>query len=56
MNNCKNFHEDGDSKAVVRVDVTRIVKYCCVASVLIVGIIFGASVFNKMLEKQEKDC
>jgi hypothetical protein len=34
----------------VNVDVPKIVKYTCVAGVLIVGIIFGTKCFRKMLE------
>ncbi|WP_154515778.1 hypothetical protein [Velocimicrobium porci] len=53
MRGCKN-HMEEESKVFVSVDVTKIVKYCCVASVLIVGTIFGSSVLKKYVEK--KDC
>lgn len=56
MSNCRKFQENEEGKVLVSVDVTRIVKYCCVASVLIIWIIFGTSVYKKILEKQVKDC
>jgi hypothetical protein len=35
------------SRVTVNVDVTRIVKYVCIAGVLIVGIIFGTRFCHK---------
>lgn len=35
----------------VNVDVPKIVKYCCIAGVLIVGIIFGSKCFRKLMDK-----
>lgn len=35
----------------VNVDVPKIVKYICVAGVLIVGIIFGTNCYKHMIEK-----
>lgn len=37
----------------VQVNVTKIIKYLCVAGVLIVGIIFGIKCFNNMLTDGE---
>lgn len=34
----------------VKVDVAKIVGYCCMASVMIVGIIFGTGVYKKIIE------
>ncbi|WP_343210485.1 hypothetical protein [Anaerolentibacter hominis] len=42
-----------DYRVDVTVDVTKIVKYCCVCAVCIVGIIFGVNTYIKML--REKD-
>lgn len=33
-------------------DITRIVKYVCLTSIAIVGIIFGCHTFQKMFETQ----
>lgn len=46
---------NSETKVEVKVEVSKIVKYCCVAGVLIVGIIFGASVITKLLENWKKD-
>ena len=35
----------------VNVDVPKIVKYCCIAGVMIVWIIFATKNFRKMLEE-----
>ncbi len=50
-NNCCS-QEDTVSNAnvTVNVDVPKIVKYACIAGILIVGIIFGTKSFRKMLE------
>ena len=55
MRKCGNQMEE-ENKVTVSVDVTKIVKYCCMAAVMIVGTIFGTTAFMKLLEKQEKDC
>ncbi|MDK2808633.1 MAG: hypothetical protein PWP24_1370 [Clostridiales bacterium] len=34
----------------VKVDVSKIVKYCCVATVCIFGIVFGTRTWIKQLE------
>lgn len=40
----------------LNIDVTRIVKYTCISSVLIVGIIFGTKILLKMLQiKKDKN-
>jgi len=41
--------KDIDSAVTVSVDVTKIVKYVCIAGVIIVGIIFGNRCYQKML-------
>lgn len=38
--------KDQDVNVRVDVDVTKIVKYCCITSVLIVLIIFGSNVMR----------
>lgn len=38
----------------VSVDVTRIVKYVCVAAVLIIAIIFGTDVAKRSLEAEKR--
>lgn len=52
---CKgnNFLDAKKSGVTVDVNVTRIVKYICIASVLIVGIIFGTRCYRDMLKKME---
>ncbi|HKL99240.1 MAG TPA: hypothetical protein VJZ06_04985 [Mobilitalea sp.] len=35
----------------VTVNVTKIVKYLCLAGVFIVGIIFGTKCYNKMMDE-----
>ena len=42
--------EEADVNVKVNVDVTKIVKYVCITSVLIVGIIFGTKCYNKILD------
>lgn len=53
LKNCCATKEDQDTdvRVSVTVDVPKIVKYLCVAGVLIVGIIFGTKTFKKMLEE-----
>jgi len=41
--------KDIDSTVTVSVDVTKIVKYVCIAGVFIVGIVFGNRCYQKML-------
>jgi len=43
--------KDAGAIVTVKVDVTKIVKYVCVASVFIIGIIFGTRCYNKILDK-----
>ncbi len=50
LKNCCTSEESG-SYVKVNVDVTKIVKYCAFAGVLIVGIIFGTRCFRNMLEE-----
>jgi hypothetical protein len=38
----------------VKVDVAKIVKYCCLAGIVIVGIIFGTEAWLKYLELKKK--
>jgi hypothetical protein len=38
----------------VKVDVAKIVKYCCLAGIVIVGIIFGTETWIKYLELKKK--
>lgn len=47
---CQN-HEDNTSLEV-KVDVTKIVKYVCIAGILIIGIIFGTKCMTN-LSKQD---
>jgi hypothetical protein len=52
----KNCCSSKDTEAAnvnvnVTVDVPKIVKYCCVTGILIVGIIFGTRCFRTMLEE-----
>jgi hypothetical protein len=52
--NCCSTNEtdqDANVKVNVIVDVPKIIKYLCVAGVLIVGIVFGTKTFKKMLEE-----
>ena len=35
----------------VTVNVTQIVKYVCIAGIIIVGIIFGTKCYRKMIEE-----
>ncbi|MFW5630924.1 hypothetical protein [Acetivibrio ethanolgignens] len=39
----------------VKVDVAKIVKYCALAGIVIVGIIFGTRAWVKSLELENKD-
>lgn len=42
--------KEGTSVTVL-VDVTKIVKYSCIAAICIVGIIFGTRCYQKMLDE-----
>lgn len=42
--------EAGTSSVNVSVDVTKIVKYVCLAGIAIVGIVFGTKCYQKMIE------
>lgn len=52
---CSNNNEEVQTNVSVNVDVPKIVKYSCLAGVLIIAIIFGCRTFVKMLELK-KDC
>lgn len=39
----------------VKVDVAKIVKYCALAGIVIVGIIFGTRAWIKAMELEKKD-
>lgn len=43
-------NKEGTSVTVL-VDVTKIVKYSCIAAIFIVGIIFGTRCYQKMLDE-----
>ncbi|MBH1940561.1 hypothetical protein I5677_06645 [Mobilitalea sibirica] len=49
-NDCCSQENVGTS-VTVKVDVSKIVKYACIAGVFIVGIIFGTRCYQKMLEE-----
>lgn len=53
MKTYKNLSCENSSDANVRVnvDVTKIVKYSCISSVLIIFIIFGSKVLNQIYKK-----
>lgn len=44
---CCDSHSKPQTGVSVNVDVPKIVKYLCVAGVLIVGIIFGSKCYRK---------
>lgn len=46
----KSFEQDADKKAV-SIDITKIVKYSCVSSVLIVFIIFASSLIKELMRE-----
>ncbi len=48
--NCCESKEAGTSSVNISVDVTKIVKYVCLAGIIIVGIIFGTRCYQKMIE------
>lgn len=47
---CSKNDSAANVNVSVTVDVPKIVKYSCLTSVLIVGIVFAAKCFLKMLE------
>lgn len=50
MSNCKHNNSTEETTACnVNVDVTRIVKYSCISSVLIVLIVFGSKMFKEWM-------
>ncbi len=52
LKNCCTPSESASNvKVSVNVDVPKIIKYLSVASVLIIGIIFGTRCFRNMLEE-----
>lgn len=53
LKNCCTSKDDSNANVNVNVnvDVPKIVKYCCITGILIVGIIFGTKSFRKMLEE-----
>jgi hypothetical protein len=48
MKDCCSPKESG-SLVTVNVDVTKIVKYVCIAGIFVVGIIFGTRCYQKLL-------
>lgn len=48
---CCEPNDIGASSVKVTVDVTRIVKYVCIAGVVIVGIIFGTKCYQNLLKE-----
>lgn len=42
---------DLNTSVTVTVDVTKIVKYVCIAGIFIVGIIFGTKCCHKMMQE-----
>lgn len=49
MNDCKSLNETSN----VSVDVTKIVKYVCIAGVLIVSVIFVTRCITKLLDSSK---
>lgn len=49
---CNSLVEKSGSS--LNIDVTKIVKYVCIAGVLIVGIVFGTLCYMKILNKQNE--
>ncbi|NLK99463.1 MAG: hypothetical protein GX271_02245 [Clostridiales bacterium] len=49
--NCCEPKVKGGSSVNISVDVTKIVKYVCLAGIVIVGIIFGAKCYQKMINQ-----
>lgn len=55
MRNNKGLPEKKKASVEVKVDVAKIVKYCVIAGVVIVGIVFGTKIWIKNMELQQKD-
>lgn len=53
--NRKNLVEKEKTSVEVKVDVAKIVKYCVIAGVAIVGVIFGTRAWLKAMELEKKD-
>lgn len=52
----KNNNPETEAVSVdVKVDVAKIVKYCCLAGIAIVGIVFGTRAWIKAMELEKKD-
>ncbi len=52
---CCTTSADVDCGVTVKVDVAQIVKYACLAGILIVAIIFGAKSFDSYLKTINTD-
>jgi len=50
----KNYGIVEKSGSSLNIDVTKIVKYVCIAGVLIVGIVFGTMCYMKILNKHNE--
>ena len=50
----KDYDENGSVNVTVDVDVSKIVRNACIASVLIVGIIFGCRTYRKLVQWQNE--
>ena len=44
-----------EARVEVRVDVAKIVKYCCATAIVIVGIIFGTKTWLDYLGLEQKE-
>lgn len=42
---------ENETKVEVKVDVTKIVKYVCIASAIIIAVIFGSSCAKAYMER-----
>lgn len=54
LKNKKELPEEA-VRVEVRVDVAKIVKYCALAGIAIVGIIFGTRAWVRAMELEKKD-
>jgi len=52
---CKNDNSLVENTGTLNIDVTKIVKYVCIAGVLIVGIVFGTMCYMKLLRQKNLD-
>lgn len=48
----KKLDNETKPAVTIEVNVTKIVKYACIASVLIIGIIFGTKCYCKILSEK----